>query len=464
MKNERVIYRVANWVIMVSVIAIMILLNYFIRDASWRIDLTETKTDTLTKETIDYIKTVDKDMTIIILKQDTPDDSYIERIAKLYHKVNPKIKVKIVDPDKNPVQIEKYLKKDETLRLGSVVIDDGNRWELINIVSMGGQDSNGNIVMKVESKITNTINKLMVDRDSTIYLLTGHGEKDINGIYDIKEDLNDIMFSVVNLNLLAEGKVPDDAYSLAILGPTKDISDKERDIIKEYLENGGNITMAIDVDTTNSNFKNIKEIITGYNLKLEDNFVCEGKGHCAADEPIALLPRLSYNKYTQNIIRNGLTIYMPLARSIDLIDKENKDVEATPILMTSEKSWAETNYEELPPVKDEKDAKGPLAVGAIAIKKNEDKESKLVLFGNSIFIDNQLLRQYATLGNKEVFTTSIKWFETEEITKIEVKPKLVKAAKYTTNSNKKLMLAAGSLSIPLVLMAAGAFVFIKRRD
>lgn len=464
MKNERLIYRISNWAIIVSVVVILVLVNYFVRDASWRIDLTEERSSTLTKETIDYIKTIDKEVTIMILDKESTTDRYVRRIAQLYNKVNPKIKVKMVDPDENPMLLEKYIKKDRTLGKGSVIIDDGNRWELINLVTMGGPDRNGNLVLKVESKLTNTINKIMVGKISTVYLLTGHGEKGILGIYDIKEDLNDIMYDVSELNLLAEGKIPDDAFSLAVLGPTKDISEKERDIIKEYLKNGGNVTMAIDVDITNANFKNIKDIVEEYNLRLEDNFVCEGKGYCAAGEVIALLPKLSYNRYTETIVRNGLTIYMPLARSISIIDKENKDVDITPILVTSKESWGDTNYEVLPPVKDETDVRGPLNVGVIAVKEYEGKQSKLVVYGNSIFIDQQLLRQYATLGNKDVFTTSIKWFDDEEMTQIDVKPKVVRQASYTTDSKNRLNLIIGAVVIPMVFVTAGVFVFFKRRD
>lgn len=466
MNNERLVYRISNWVIIVSIVAILVFLNYFVRDASWRIDFTESRTNTLTKETKDYIKTIDKEITIMILDKESVTESYIRRVAQLYHKVNPKIKVKMVDPDENPLLLEKYVKKDSTLLPGSVVVDDGDNWELINIMSMGGKDSNGNLILKVESKLTNTINKIMVNKTSTVYLVTGHGEKNSAGIYDIKNHLNDIMYSVTDLNLLSEGKIPEDAFSLAILGPTKDISDKERDIIKEYLNNGGNVTMAIDVDQTKENFKNIKEIIEEYNIRLEDNFVCEVKGHCAADEPVALLPRLINSKYTETIMKNGLTIYMPLARSISLIDKDNKDIEVMPILSTSNDSWGDTNFDVLPPVKDETDKMGPLIVAVIAEKKNEDKEkeSKLVLYGNSIFIDQALLRQYATLGNEELFTTSIKWFDDEEIAKIDVKPKVVKQASYTTDSKNRLRLIEGAVAIPTIFVIVGIVVFIKRRD
>ena len=68
------------------------------------------------------------------------------------------------------------------------------------------------------------------------------------------------------------------------------------------------------------------------------------------------------------------------------------------------------------------------------------------------------------LGNEELFTTSIKWFDDDEITKIDVKPKLVKIASYTANSNDKLKLVVGAVTIPLLFVAAGVFVFLKRRD
>ena len=132
MKNRRLIYRVSNWIMSLAIIVILVILNMFVKDADWKIDLTKDSMYTLTQDTVDYIKTIDKETRMILLQRENTQDDYIIKIVKMYPKYNPKIKIEVLDPDKNPAALEKYLQKDNTLRYGSIVVDNGKRCEVVN--------------------------------------------------------------------------------------------------------------------------------------------------------------------------------------------------------------------------------------------------------------------------------------------------------------------------------------------
>ena len=463
MKNKRTIYRISNGIITIAVVAILIILNVFVKDASWEFDLTETGMYKLTSQTIDYIQKIDKETKLILLQRDETPEDYLVKIVKLYPKYSSKIKVEKLDPDKNPALLEKYLKKDSKLTYGSIVIDNGEEWDVVNKYGTLVRDSEGNIVSRVERKITSAIYKINTAQKNMVYVLTGHGERGVEELYQIKDYLSDILYDLKELNLMTEGKIPEDIYSLAILGPTGDISDEEKDMILEYMKNGGNLTLAIDVDVKEDNYKNIKEIVKEYNLSLDDNYICEDKGHYAQDLVMALIPMLSPNEITRDSINSKVNIFMPLSRSISVIDEKYKDVKIKPILVTSEGSWEEKDFASAPK-KDDSDRVGSFNVAVAATKVQDGKESKLVVFGSSNLIDNQVIERYATLGNKDLFITTIKWFDDDNLNTLDVPEKVEKEEHYSVDGKTAQKLIIGSLIVPVVFLSLGVCTYIKRRD
>ena len=474
MNNKRFIYRASNLVITLAVIAILILLNVFVRDASWKIDFTEAREYTLTSETKDYIKGLDKEINLLIL--DSKEDLYgikteiekVKRIANLYAKLNSKIKVETIDIEKHPRELEKYMKKDNTLYPGSVVVSCGDNWDKINVFTMFKSYSDGNVSQEVESKITNVINKVYLGKMSTIYYLEGHGEitSNPNIVAYMKQYLNDITYELKGLSLIAQSSVPEDASSIAIMGPINDITEGEKDIIMTYLKNGGSLMLMVDPSIIDrEKYNNIKDILKEYNLALDEDFVCEDKEYCVQGYPALILPKLVRNPVTQGIYNNGLYVFMEGARSISVIDKDRKDVNILPILMTSSGSWGDVDYDSVAePKKDDIDKRGPLSVAAIAQKKEdgEDKYSKVMVYGNSSFAN--FVSRYQAPGNWRIFTESVKWIDSEDLPLINVQPKIIKTSTYITNEKNSNMLKGAAIAIPTVFVVASVVVFIKRKD
>jgi len=461
MKNRRLIYRVSNWIMSLAIIVILVILNMFVKDADWKIDLTKDSMYTLTQDTVDYIKTIDKETRMILLQRENTQDDYIIKIVKMYPKYNPKIKIEVLDPDKNPAALEKYLQKDNTLRYGSIVVDNGKRWEVVNRYGLVIQDSEGNVISKTERKLTSALHKVNSENISVIYMLTGHGEMNFQELPEVIDYLKDINYDVKELNLLSQQEIPEDAHCLTILGPRKDIGDQEKDIILKYLEKGGNVTMSIDVDVTNKNYNNIKAIAKEYNLSLDNNYVCEGTGHYA-EQPQFILPALQKNEITENIYNNKLNIIMRGSRSISVIDEESKDVFILPLLKTSKDAWGETNYT-VAPKKDKDDKEGPFNVAVAAVKRTEEegKGSSLVIYGSSDFV---YCANFPTLGNRDLFTTIIRWFDDTDNDVIEIEAKVNKVSSYTTSETNAKRLMCAAIIIPVVFAVCGVFTFIKRRD
>ena len=115
----------------------------------------------------------------------------------------------------------------------------------------------------------------------TIYFLKGHGEKTINeddenGNYAVYASvLKTNNYDVQELDLNETGAIPGNAKIIYLAGPTKDITDKEKELLLAYAENGGAMSFLIDPCDTKGRFENIEYIMEQFGLILDYNIVTE---------------------------------------------------------------------------------------------------------------------------------------------------------------------------------------------
>ncbi len=144
-----------------------------------------------------------------------------------------------VDPDRNPATALQL----QMSRAGVMVFSAGDRTAEASTVT--------------ESAMTNALVQVLLGEKRTLYAVTGHGERDMNGFgsndySSIKGELARINFNVQPLNLLEQGAIPDDASMLLIAGPTAQFSGAEVDMIKAYMDNGGKLLFLSDPGTGGS--------------------------------------------------------------------------------------------------------------------------------------------------------------------------------------------------------------------
>jgi hypothetical protein len=110
----------------------------------------------------------------------------------------------------------------------------------------------------------------------TVYFLTGHGENSINDRFSIyANQLKSKDYDVQELDLDKTGVIPDNAKIIYLAGPQKDITDKERDLLNEYADNGGALSFLIDPCDTKGRFYNIENVMEKFGLILDYNYVTE---------------------------------------------------------------------------------------------------------------------------------------------------------------------------------------------
>jgi ABC-type uncharacterized transport system involved in gliding motility auxiliary subunit len=163
--------------------------------------------------------------------------------------------------------------------------------------------------------------------------------------------------TVKPLNLLETATIPTDANVLVLAGPQKPLLAPEVKALEAYLNGGGNLFVMVDPNTN----PGLDSLLNGWGVTVDKRIAIDASGRLAQLGPAFS----SVSQYGEHPITkdfgNTLSIY-PLAQPIDV--KTQTNIKSTPLLFTSDRSWAESNVKEQPLKFDPAtDRQGPLVLG-----------------------------------------------------------------------------------------------------
>lgn len=437
-------------ILIVAFLGILIVVNYFIFENDQRWDLTEDKENTLAAETLDIIEKLPSN---VIAKAFYTTDLSTEYAEKLldqfsYHSKG-KFSYEFIDPISDPVAAtEANITKD-----GTVVLVMGDIHEPVEYVT--------------ENEITSALVRLINPGGNVLYFLTGHGEFDIDGGGDdtytqLKEKLEGKNYSVLSLNLLSSGKIPDDADVIVIGGPLVSLASNEITLLSEFQNNGGALVVMEEPIPLKQSGDDA-ELLAEY---LQQNWgVILGK-----DIVVDLMTNQAFmayaNQYGTHVItekmRNIATAF-PTTRSVTITDTIESGVSQTLLILTADESWAETDFAALEAGTIQPDTgidlMGPIPVAIVA--ENFTNDSRLVVFGDSDFATNAYFGAY---GNSDMIVNSIDW-AVGQSELINLTPKettervLITPKTYTLG----LLFLGSMILLPGIVLAGGITAWIKRR-
>jgi hypothetical protein len=449
-------------VLSLAVIGIFIVLTIFLNSTkSLQVDLTQNKKFTLSDKTTETLKALDKDVHFITLTSDQTNP-YIKRqvdeLVQEYKKRNGKIVSDEYDVVKQPAMAKQY----EVDPAGTLVIESGGQKKTLYYADMfiAGQQQ-GEYTFSGEEKLTQALVNLNSKTKSKVYFLSGHNEIPLNQMNLWKSGLEGENYEVADLNLLREGKIPDDAEVLFVVGPQSDISDKETDTIKEYLKGKGKLYMALgfNKDMTTA-WKNIDGLLSQYGIQDQHAIAIEPKQSKLYD-PLTIIPEYGAHAITKKLQDYNLLTMMNLAIPIN-VAQPSADFPATAILKTTDAAYGETDIVQLmnnKTAKDDKDIKGPLNLGYV-VETKETKPKAVVLGGSSFLVDDVIQQQ----GNRDFALNSVGWLQ-EQKDQVTIRPREGDAVKQAmiTGSQANSIFYGTVLLFPLLFLIVGGTIWWRRR-
>ena len=431
-----------------------------------QLDVSSSKLYTIGDETKKVLKALDKDVTIYQIAQSGSEDDTISNLLKRYEDESKHIKVEVKDPVVNPKFASEYTTDD--LSSNSLIVVCGDRNKVINYNDMYSTSVDYNTWQQTttgfdgEGQITSAIGYVTSEDLPIMYTLSGHGEKDLDS--NFKEDIQKANIDIKELNLLTEGKVPDDADCLIIVSPTSDISEEEKTEILDYLEAGGKAM--IFSDYTQDDLPNFDAVLENYGVKRAEGIVFEGDNqHYGMQMPYYLVPTVNSTDASSETVSGGYYVLVPYAQGIKKMDDVRDTVTINSILTTSDQAYSKTDLNSDTLEKEDGDEAGPFDLGvSITETLDDDKETQIVYYSTSNLMESQV-NQMVSGGNEKLIIESLKWMtDTEDSATVSIPSKSLSVSNLTLTDYDAAFWKICTIGlIPGFFLVVGFAVWMKRR-
>lgn len=423
-------------------------------------DVTTQSLFTLSDQTKQIVKALQQDVKLELLAYSGSENSDVVKLLEQYEALSDHIKVSQIDPAVNPGVLETYA--DEDLYANSVIVTCGDVYRFVSyadimVYNYDDYYYTGSYTQEFagESAITGAIHFVTSENLPKMYLLTGHGETELND--SLTDALEDDNFTVEELSLLTEESVPEDADAVLIYAPESDLSTEEADMLTAYIDAGGKVVLLTDV-IDEAAMPNLLSVTGHMGLGVEPGLIVEGdSSHAVRGYSYYLLPEVQSHAATEPLIEKGYYVMMPMAQGI--VQTGASGATVTAILSSTADSYAKADgYGMTTTEYEDGDVSGPFDVGVIA----EAGEGKLVWFASSAMLGSSV-DQMVSGANSDLFLNTLNWMcEQEESISIRAKdlsePTLTMTA---ADANFWSVVFIGA--IPAACVIAGIIIWIRRR-
>ena len=309
-----------------TLILVALLILMFIAINMWTqslnlnpIDLSQDKLYTLTDESQEKVKNIQKDVNIYFVEYEEGDSNF--DLAKQYTNANEKIKVEIVNASSRPDLASKY--GLETGNQG-IIVECGDKYKVLTSSDLVTYDTSTYETISIaEQKLTSAIKSVTSDVIPKVYFLEGYSEFSLSSnmqylnIY-LANEVNEIK----TLDLLSSGKVPDDCDTLVITTPSKDFDEIATNAIINYINSGKNILWLNAALTKQTDMPNVAKILAMYGVKpFEKGVIRETDSSKMISGSADLIkPEIEYSTITKDIYNTTGLIFLN-ATKINLVDE-----------------------------------------------------------------------------------------------------------------------------------------------
>lgn len=477
-KKRWLINKTKTILLVICILAIFIEITILMQKLKFTpIDLTEDKLFTLTEQSKEQVKNIEKNINIYFIGY-SEDDSTLD-LARQYTKENKNIKVEAVNSTDRPDLVEKY--EIGTSSQG-IIVESGEQYKVLAANDLYTYDSATYESINVaEEKLTAAIKSVSVEELPKVYFLSGYSTFSLkSGMQYFNMYLQNEVNEVKTLDVLSEGKIPEDCNTLVITSPESDFDDIATNAIMEYINKGGNILWLNAAIAQNKDLTNVNKILATYGINpFEVGIIRETESSkMVSNSPDLIMPEIQYSDVTSKLYNSEGVIFIN-ATKINTVDEDtlkSLNTEKIELVKTSEKSYFRTNFSNSTNSIQQGEEESSFLVGAQfnkTIKEaNEETgenklESKLIIYAENFFISDYQLTQTTQTPmvsyrqNKDLVLNSIAYLSDRE-EDITVR-KSTGNITYTATEQENRIILAIIIIVPLLIISIGIIVWIKRK-
>ncbi len=459
------------------------------------IDMTSDDSYTISDETEEYIKGVDKKIKVTVLSEEsefTSTSKYIRQsneILKNIVKSNKNISLEYIDLLSNPEVKSEY---EDSLSEYDIIVESGKNHERTTVVHpqdlvkfssdfeesfqqnmggtldsfieyYGGMTTIQNYPAGVESNcaeqaFTSAILKVTDANPVTVTFLTGRKELASLSYFQSLLDANGYMVNSINITTQ---DIPEETNLIVMGAPSVDYTAGEVEKVSSFMENGGKLekNLLYIESVQQPDTPNIDEFLEEYGIKFRDEFVYDSDGENASNGYV-FMERASDN-FMDDIKDDSLRLFTNLYTKPITIDYNNKEMlTCEAYIQTSDTGYTMDS-------ENKKLTSGVTVTGAVGSKAsyvdNETKYSNLIALGSEFFLDDTVLQMSQYLNRQWIL--SIVNGVTGKSSGITIEPKTVEGGLFDlTNTQIKVLEWVFIVIIPVIVLAIGIIIWLRRKN
>lgn len=486
-------------VLTVVFVAVLVLVNVVATSIFERfpltIDMTSDNSYTISDETVDYIKNVDKKIKVTVLAEEsefTSTSKYIRQANEILQNIsksNKNITVEYVDLMSNPEVKSEY---EDSLAEYDIIVETGDNHErttvvhpqdLVNFSSdfetsfqqnmgatletfieyYGGMTAIQSYPTGIESNcaeqaFASAILKVTDADPKTVTFLTGRNE--IASLSYFKTLLEANGYNVDSIDITTQD-IPKEANLIVMGAPSVDYTADEVEKVSAFLDNGGKLkkNLLYIESVQQGDTPNIDELLEEYGIKFRNEFVYDSSGSNASNGYVFM--ERANDKFMQDIKDDSLKLFTSIYTkpiTIEYNEKSMKTCEA--YIQTSDTGYTmDSKKNELT-----SGVTVTAAVGSKAVFVDDGADySNLIALGSEYFLDDTVLQMSQYLNRQWIL--SLVNGVTGKSSDITIEPKTVEGSLFDlTNGQIKVLEWVFIVIIPVIVLAIGIIVWIKRKN
>ena len=450
-------YSFAITVIVLAILAAVNVLASMLPSHLTKHDISAAKLYSITSNTKAVVNALDRDVTIYWIVQADQEDAVIENLLGKYDSLSEHIEVVKKNPDVFPTFAAQYT--SEAVANNSLVVECGSRSRFIGYDDIYLQEANMaaysyDMSFDGEGAITSAIDYVVSEDLPQVYLLEGHGEGELSAT--LTEQLEKENIELTAFSLLNMDTIPEDADCILINGPASDISGEEKDMLSEYVADGGKL-LVFAGPVEDGTLENLYGLLADYGVTAAEGVVVEeDREYYAFQAPYILLPEINSSDITDPLIEERYLAIMPIAQGMQVQDGSSASV----LLTTSPGAFSKTaGYQLSSYDKEEGDVDGPFAVAVSVACENE---GQMIWFSSSNFLDD-MYNAYSSGANLDLAMNALSSLIGENEA-VAIRSKSLSYSYLTISESTASLLKTVMIGIfPLAFLGIGIIVVVRRR-
>jgi hypothetical protein len=317
----------------------------------------------------------------------------------------------------------------------------------------------------VEREITRAIQRVTQGAIATVYYVTGSGEKPLSPEFITFLESENIAMREINL---VREEIPDDADILFIPMPARDWTEKKAERVSQFLIGEGRAFFALDLSQAMPNFF---DVLGAYGRALNSNIIFEDDDRSVfMGRSFYIIPHAAAHEITENLqTRQFLNLVPFFPVELSVLDVRKTTIEIEPLWTTSQNSFARNiNSEAETMARVPEDISGPfnlaLAVTDRIFIDGEEFYTRLVAVNSFDFMDSWY-NAYIGEGNWQFVLNSLRWLKDQPVgVSVPARMPPGQTPLRITGFTASMISVTAIGVIPLTIIAAGLFVWLKRRN